>query len=122
MYCSYCGSKLAQRPDSGTCPHCGGPLPQQTQQPQYSQPSQTFQQPTVIYQVQQPVYQIPLQRGVNCCGRCLSPSLSVRKKGFNWGYALLGFFFLPVFGLLFGYCGSKKNVYTCRNCGFTWTR
>ena len=114
MYCSYCGSKLAQRPDSGICPHCGGPLPQES--------APVPKQPTVIYQMQQPVYQIPLQRGINCCGRCLNTNLNVRQKGFNWGYAILGFFLIPFFGLLLGYCGSKKNVYTCRSCGFTWTR
>ena len=118
MYCSYCGSNIVRYPDNGICPNCGGPLPPQ---PQPSQPPQQ-PQPTIIYQVQQPVYQVPLQRGINCCGRCMSPNLTIRKKGFNWGYAILGFFFIPILGLFFGYCGSKKNVYTCRSCGFTWTR
>lgn len=120
MYCAYCNSHISRYPDTGICPNCGGPLPPKPQQPQQVQ---SVQAPTIIYQVQAPVHsQVPLQRGVNCCGRCLSINLASRKVGFRWGLAILGFFLLPFFGLFLGFCGSKKRIYTCRNCGFTWKR
>lgn len=109
MRCSYCGSNITPYPGDGICPNCGGQLPPlPKQQPVPRQP--------------QVVYHVPLRPGINCCGRCMSTDISTKNRGFSWGWGLLGLFLLPPFGILFGFCGSKKLVSTCRGCGHKWKR
>lgn len=119
MHCSYCGSNIVQYPDDGICPNCGGQLPPQPKQP--PRPQQVYHT-HVVRHVQQPIYRVPLQPGVNCCARCMSQRITVRRRGFSWGWGIFWFFIIPLFGIFLGFCGADKQIYTCQECGHTWKR
>ena len=143
MRCTYCGAEVTNYPENGICQHCGGKLPERPAGIRcaacgtYSignfcshcgrplngsvPPVQPLQPPQPIVQ---PVY-IPVQQaaprpGINCCPNCYNMQLTSSKRGFRWGLAILGFFLIPGFGLLLGFCGSKKIRSRCQNCGYKW--
>lgn len=114
MRCEYCDVEVVQYPANGICVCCGAKLP--------PRPAAVFSQP-----VQVPVY-IPVQpqpqliSGVNCCPKCHSTQIIRQKRGFSWGLGILGFFLIPGFGLLLGFCGSKKLRTKCCSCNHKWKR
>ena len=110
MQCQYCDSHITPYPKNGLCPNCGAILPPDDAPKPQARP---------VF-VQQPAF-IP-QPGINCCGRCGSTAISFKKRGFGWAAGLIGFFFLPPFGLLFGLIGRKKLKYRCSACGHKWER
>ena len=112
MVCAYCDSYLVKWPDSGLCPHCGAALPAQ----EAPTPPPVYQQPPKV------VYQVPLQPGINCCSRCMSRQITMKKRGFSAGLAIVGFFLIPLFGILLGLCGRNKLIYRCQTCGHKWKR
>ena len=144
MKCDYCGSYVAEYPADGICPNCGGRLPDPpagTRCPgcgTYSSgnfctkcgrslPGAPAPQPVYTQPVHQPVYQpvrpVAAVPGVNCCPKCQSRQLTYEKRGFSWGWGICGFFLIPVFGLLLGFCGSRKQKYLrCTACRHKWIR
>ncbi len=54
------------------------------------------------------------------CPRCRSTSIHCTKRGFRFGWGLLGFFLIPIVGVLLGCIGSKKIRCHCLNCGKHW--
>ena len=102
MRCLYCDVELTQYPDTGLCVCCGGRLP--------PRPPET------------PVRQLPLVPGVNCCPKCGNVRLVYEKRGFSWILGIPGFFLIPVFGILLGFCGSQKLRLRCTNCAHKWKR
>ena len=146
MRCSYCGAEVTNYPDNGICVHCGGQLPERpagtrcavcgnysvgnfcahcgrnlngsvppAPPVQAAQSAQTVVQPVYI-----PVQHVASKPGINCCPKCHNTQIASTKRGFRWGLAILGFFLIPVFGILLGFCGSKKHRFVCRNCGYKW--
>lgn len=110
MRCEYCDVEVTRYPDNGICVCCGGRLP--------PRPVLNPVQPVAIPQQRQ----IPLVPGVNCCPKCRSTHLVFEKRGFSWGIGILGFFLIPVFGILLGFCGSRKPRVKCTNCSNKWKR
>ena len=146
MRCAYCGAEVTNYPDNGICVHCGGKLPERPAGTRcaacgtYSvgnfctycgrnlngsvPPAPPVQAAQAAQTVVQPVY-IPVQHvtpkpGFNCCPKCFDMQIASSKRGFRWGLARLGFLRIPGFGLLLGFCGSKKRRFVCRNCGYKW--
>ena len=117
MRCEYCDVEVTQYPDKGICVCCGGRLPPRPAvtpaQPVYA-PVQTEYRP-----VQQ---KVPFVPGINCCPKCHNTRLVFEKRGFSWGIGILGFFFVPVFGILLGFCGSRSPRIRCTNCSHKWKR
>lgn len=111
MRCEYCDVEVVNYPDNGICVCCGGKLPPRPA----SKPQQIPVQPVYI-----PVQQMPYQPAVTC-PKCGSTQVIRTKRGFRWGLAILGFFLLPAFGFLLGFCGSKKARMKCTACGSMWT-
>ena len=109
MRCEYCGVELTDYPASGLCGCCGGKLP-----PKPIQPT-----PQPVYVPVQPVY-IPVSSSAMLCPKCHSAQVISTKRGFSWGWGLFGFFMIPGFGLLLGFCGSKKPRLRCSNCNHKW--
>jgi len=149
MRCTYCGAEVTNYPDNGICIHCGGKLPEHPAGIRcaacgtYSmgnfcshcgrslnasvppvQPVQPVVQPVqpVVQPVYIPVQQTVLKPGINGCPKCHSIDIVSVKRGFRWGLAILGFFLIPVFGLLLGFCGSKKIRCRCKSCNYKWLR
>lgn len=58
-------------------------------------------------------------KGVACCPKCGSTSLSANKKGFGIGKAVIGASIAPI-GLIAGNINAKKLWVTCLNCGHRW--
>jgi len=58
--------------------------------------------------------------GAMRCPFCGSKHLYIRNRGYNWTYGCLGAIILNIFGLLFGFIGSKKEIWGCKNCGKEW--
>lgn len=114
MQCLYCDSQIDPYPPNGICPNCGAKL-----RPDDTPAWQSAPTPLRSAAPVQPYY-VPLQPGINCCSRCHSTQLSVRNRGFGWVAGIVGFCFLPPFGLLFGLIGRKKQIRTCRSCGHKW--
>ena len=134
MHCAYCGVEITDYPDSGICTHCGGKLPKRPAGIRcescgnYSTgnfcsvcgrnlnsravPPQPAPAPV------QTVY-IPHPGGV-CCPKCGSYHVAKIQRGYSWGWGLFWCFMIPVFGLLLGFCGSKKPRYKCTACGRKW--
>ena len=110
LICPYCDSRVSQRPANGCCPHCGGQLPAPAKTVRPAQPSPVRPTPP------------PPPVGIGCCPRCMSRSITAQKRGFRWGLACVGFFLLPVFGLLLGFLGAGKFCCTCHTCGYRWKR
>ena len=134
MRCSYCGVEIVDYPASGICAHCGGKLPERPAGTRcevcgtYSSGkfctgcgrSLTAAEPAPVQTVHIPVQNTPLHAGVNCCPKCHSTRILRDKRGFSWVLAILGFFFIPGFGLLLGFCGSKKPRTKCLSCNHKW--
>ena len=143
MRCSYCGTEVTVYPANGICASCGGRLPQRPegtrcpncgnhssgnfcvscgQRLNGSVPPAAPVQP--VYAPPQPVYipvqQMPYHPPTMACPKCGSTHLVCTKRGFRWGLALICAFLLPVFGLLCGFCGSKKLFYRCSVCNHKW--
>ena len=99
MKCLYCDSHITVYPANGLCPNCGAALP----------PSDSPAEPVVS----------PPPSGI-CCPKCRTYRVQVKKRGFGWIGAIVGFLLLPPFGLLFGFIGQNKQVFTCRACSYRW--
>lgn len=56
-------------------------------------------------------------KGVACCPKCGSTSLTANKKGFGVGKAVVGAALTGGIGLVAGNIGAKKVRITCLNCG-----
>ena len=108
MRCEYCDVEVTAYPENGLCVCCGGKLP-----------------PKPAVQPVSPV-SIPVQPwghytpGVNCCPKCRNTRIVSTSRGFSWVLGILGFFLIPVFGILLGFCGSKKPRIRCSNCHHKW--
>lgn len=138
MRCLYCEAVIHTYPENGTCPNCGGTLPKPAQPPRHESPLRTC--PSCGAQSRStfcpdcgrnliaapgttPVaapYERPIP-GRTCCPRCYSRDIFFKKRGFSWGWALLGFCLLPLFGALCGFIGFQKLRYRCRACSYKWT-
>ena len=84
--CSECGKQISDKATS--CPNCGNPINQQTQQEEYF-----------------------------CCPNCFSRDLHAEHKGFSGGKAFAGALLTGGIGLLAGTIGSKDTLITCLKCG-----
>lgn len=137
MRCTYCGVEVTDYPANGICTSCGGKLPERpagTRCPSCGADSSgSFcsacgrsltgaaapVQP--IYAPVQPIYvQTPHAGPIVGCPKCHSTQVISTIRGFSWGLAILGFFLIPGFGLLLGFCGRRKPRYQCRVCGRKW--
>ena len=134
MRCSYCGVEIVEYPSSGICTHCGGKLPERPAgircpacgtyssgnfcsvcgRSLHGNAAAPYVQVQPVYI---PVQQVPVQAPVVCCPKCRSIQVLQKRRGFSWGLGILGFFLIPVFGLLLGFCGSGKIRKTCLSCG-----
>lgn len=101
MICPNCGAQT----NSPFCPHCGA-----------AQTAETAPQQTIH------IHQTPDWNSsyLARCPRCHSSSIHCTKRGFSFGWGLLGFFLIPVIGVLLGCIGSKKIRCHCLNCGKRW--
>lgn len=137
MRCAYCGVEVTEYPANGICVCCGGKLPERPTGIRcpscgsYSagnfcatcgrslngdMPVRTPLQPVYISVQPQVVYGADLPH----CPRCHSPQIIRTKRGFSWGLGILGFFLIPGFGILLGFCGSKKPRFKCTSCSRKW--
>lgn len=111
IFCPGCGTQTS----ANFCPNCGknlqgvrtGAASAPPPPPQYIPPA-----PQRI--------NVVLRPGFNCCPRCMGTNISAVKRGFSWGAGILGFLFLPPFGLFFGLIGSKKMNCSCHICKYNW--
>ena len=112
MRCEYCGVEVTNYPVNGLCECCGGKLPPKPAEPQVTQP---------VYAPVQPIY-IPVQPQAahGLCPKCRGMQVIPTKRGFSWGWGLFGFLMIPGFGLLLGFCGSKKPRMKCLSCNHKW--
>ena len=110
MRCEYCDVEVVNYPDNGICVCCGGKLPPRP----VSRPVQPVQVPVYIPVQPQQGY-VPV-----ACPKCHSLQIATVNRGFSWGLAVLGFFLIPGFGFLLGFCGSKKPRLQCSACRHKW--
>ncbi len=103
MTCPNCGTQT----NSPFCPNCG------TRQPSAAAPVQTAPTPVVT------VHRVVDDRLAHC-PRCRSTSIQSAKRGYSFFWGLIGFFLIPVVGLLLGCIGSKGIRCHCLNCGRRW--
>lgn len=140
MRCSYCGVEVTTYPETGICAHCGGKLPERPAGTRCSScgaystgnfcsvcgrtlhgsvpPAQPVYAP--VQPVYIPVQQMPYTAPGPVCPKCGSTQVIRTKRGFRWGLGILCFFLIPVYGILLGFCGSKKPVLKCTACGRKW--
>lgn len=116
MICPYCEQEVNTR----YCPHCGAvqQLPKQSaQEPPAREVPQTPVNINVTFSAPE-MPKIPDMSSMLApvCPRCGSRETYSRRRGFRWGLALLGFFLIPVWGLLLGFIGSRKTVPYCPHC------
>lgn len=120
MNCPYCDSRLDSLPANHICPHCTGPLDAQWcaayDREQAAKAAKANPAPPPV----QPAPHASPRQQILCCPRCRSVNVRVRKRGYSWGWGCLGFFLLPLFGLLFGCIGASKQQCTCIACGHRW--
>jgi len=113
MRCEYCDVEVTQYPANGVCVCCGGKLP-----------PRPVVKPLQTPQVQVPVYiSVEPMGGTGpklACAKCHSTQIVRVNRGFSWGLAILGFFLIPGFGFLLGFCGSKKPRLLCTHCRHKW--
>ena len=149
MRCLYCDSFITDYPTDGICPNCGGKLPEPKpvfdrrcpgcgilssgnfchkcgtplNAPTPQSVVRPIVQPVYVQPVYQPVRPVAAVPGVNCCPKCKGLQLTYEKRGFSWGWGIFGFFMIPVFGLLLGFCGRNKQKYLrCNTCRPKWKR
>ena len=101
MKCEYCDSIIIAVPADGICPHCGAKLPANA--------------PVKI-----PPDQEPLQPDINRCSCCKSRDITVKKRGFSWGWGLPFAIIIPVFGIFLGFIGRNTHLCRCQTCGHKW--
>ena len=100
MHCPYCGRLV----NSKFCPYCGA---------EQKQPETVPLEPSTVAA---PVH-IHMDSGtVPVCQNCGGRQFISRRRGFHWGWGILGFFLIPVVGLLLGFIGSGKIIYRCSRC------
>ena len=54
------------------------------------------------------------------CPKCRSTSIRSAKRGYSFGWGLIGFFLIPVVGVLLGCIGSRGIRCHCLKCGKRW--
>lgn len=59
-------------------------------------------------------------RGVACCPKCGSASLTANKQGFGIGKAVIGDEIFGPIGLVAGNIHSNRITVTCLSCGYQW--
>lgn len=59
-------------------------------------------------------------RGVACCPKCGSASLTANKQGFGIGKAVIGAEIFGPEGLVAGNIHSNRITVTCLSCGYQW--
>lgn len=106
MICPYCNQPV----DTNVCPYCGA-VQQKPEQPTKAEPAQV--QPAPVFA---PVHIHMGYEATPACRYCASRQFISRRRGFSWGWGILGFFLIPVFGLLLGFIGSGKIIYRCSRC------
>jgi len=110
MKCLYCDSHIHPYPANGICPNCGAALPPDNTPAWQPQPAPVVHR--VVIQPPSGLY----------CPKCRTQNVRVKKRGFGWIGAIVGFLFLPPFGLLFGLIGKDKLLCTCQTCSYRWKR
>ena len=142
MRCSYCETEITQYPANGICPSCGGRLPprpsgkrcpncgndsagnfcsvcgQDLNTAAAPKPTQPAPVQNIYVSVPQPQPVSP-SAGIRC-PRCGNDQVVTTNRGFRWGLAILGFFLIPGWGLLFGFIGRKKPCLRCNSCRRKW--
>jgi len=118
MRCEYCDVEVTTYPDNGICIHCGAKLPPKPAVPAVppAPAAQTAYVPVQPTAAPETPHVYPQSR----CPHCGSTHLEMGNRGFSWGWALLGFFLFPFWGLLFGFIGMKKPRFHCRSCNRKW--
>lgn len=106
MQCEYCDSIIKPVPESGICPHCGAKLPANASAETSSKP----------------IDQESLQSDINRCNCCKSQNITVKKRGFSWGWGLPFAIIIPFFGIFLGFVGRNTLLYRCQTCGHKWKR
>jgi len=106
MTCPNCGAQT----NSPFCPHCGA-----AQKTVPAEPA-TPRQQTVYVHTANDWDSAHLAR----CPKCHSTSIHSTKRGYSFFWGLIGFFLIPVVGLLLGCIGSKRIRCHCMNCGKRW--
>lgn len=56
------------------------------------------------------------------CPKCHGTHIHVDTKGYQIGKSLIGKVFFGNIGLLFGFAGKNKLVYTCLDCEYKFVR
>jgi hypothetical protein len=134
MRCVYCDVEVTDYPANGICPCCGGKLPEcpvSTRCPGCGSHSSgnfcsvcgrslkvTDPSANPIQPVYHPMPQMP--HTTHTCPKCHSSQIIRAKRGFRWGLAVIGFFLIPGFGFLLGFCGSKQPRLKCADCNHKW--
>lgn len=106
MICPYCNQPV----DTKVCPYCGA-VQQLSEQPAKAEPAQV--QPAPVFA---PVHIHMGSETTPACRHCAGRQFISRRRGFHWGWGILGFFLIPGFGLLLGFIGSGKIIYRCSRC------
>jgi len=51
------------------------------------------------------------------CIRCNSNNIIITKKGYGWGWGIIGLLICPLL-ILVGLIGMNKTIIKCNKCGF----
>ena len=54
------------------------------------------------------------------CPFCGSDNIYVYRRGYSRLLGIIGFFLVPVIGLLIGYVGQDDLMQKCNDCGNKW--
>lgn len=146
MRCTYCETEITQYPDNGICPSCGGSLPPRPagkrcphcgnystgnycsscgQSLDDTVPPKAVQMPPQSSPIQNVYVSVPQPQpvfvpGGICCPKCGNSHVVRVRRGFSWGWGIIGFFLLPVVGILLGFSGRRKPRLKCTGCGHKW--